>query len=122
MNKQRNKKQAAYQKGHKGEWYAAIYLRLKGFRIVAKRYKTKSGEVDIIARRGNLVLMVEVKARDTIDQAMNAVTPLALRRIESAGDHWLQKQKDYNVLSIRYDLIACLPKRLPVHIPAIHQA
>lgn len=95
-------------------------MRLKGYRIVAKRFKTKSGEVDIIARRGNLILMVEVKARNSVEEAMEAATHTALRRIESAGDIWLAKQKDYASLSIRYDLIACLPGRWPVHIPAIY--
>ncbi|WP_202899049.1 YraN family protein [Ahrensia sp. 13_GOM-1096m] len=110
----------AYRKGHRGEWLAAQCLRLKGFRIVAKRFKTKSGEVDIIARRGKLILMVEVKARDNVEQAMDAVTQTALRRIAAAGDEWLIKQKNYASLSIRYDLIACLPRRWPIHIPAIY--
>lgn len=114
------KKRDAYKKGHRSEWLAALCLRLKGFRIVARRFKTKSGEVDIIARRGNLILMVEVKARNSVEEAMESVTHTTLRRIESAGDLWLAKQQDYASLSIRYDLIACLPRRWPVHIPAIY--
>lgn len=113
-------KRAAYQRGHRGETLAAWLLRLKGYRIVARRFKTKAGEVDLIARRGDLAIMVEVKARPTLEQAMEAVSPTALRRIEAAGDFWLAAQPDFAKLSIRYDLIAVMPGRWPVHIEAIH--
>lgn len=115
-----DKRRRAYQKGHVGEYLAGWILRLKLFRIVARRYKTKSGEIDLIARRGNLILMVEVKARPTLEQAMDAVSATALHRIESAGDEWLAKQPDYANLSIRYDLIAVLPRRWPIHVKAIY--
>lgn len=122
MSESKAKRRAAYAKGHKGERLAAWALRLKGFRIVAKRFKTKSGEVDLIARRGALVVMVEVKARPSLEQAMDSVTHTALRRIEAAGDEWLSAQPDYAKLSIRYDLIAVLPRKWPIHVPAIHTA
>lgn len=115
-----DQRRKAYHRGHKGEYLAGWALRLKGYRIVAKRFKTKSGEVDIIARRGNLIAMVEVKARPTLEQAMDAVSVTALRRIEAAGDDWLTKQSDYAKLSIRYDLMAVLPRRWPIHVVAIH--
>ncbi|MGB7432774.1 MAG: YraN family protein [Ahrensia sp.] len=117
-----DKRRKAYQRGHAGETRAAWALRLKGYRIVAKRFKTKAGEVDLIARKGDLVAMVEVKARPTLEEAMDAVTPTALRRIEAAGDIWLAKQPDYAALSIRYDLVAVLPRRWPVHVRNIHRA
>ncbi|TIO58114.1 MAG: YraN family protein, partial [Mesorhizobium sp.] len=52
----------AYRRGHRGEWLAALALMLKGYRILARRHRTKLGEIDLIARRGDLVLFVEVKA------------------------------------------------------------
>lgn len=110
----------AYKKGHRGEYLAGWALRLKFFRIVERRYKTKSGEIDLIARRGSLILMVEVKARPTLEQAMDAISTTALRRIEAAGDEWLAKQADYAKLSIRYDLMAILPRSWPIHVEAIH--
>lgn len=115
-----DKRRQAYQKGRKGEYWAGWVLRFKFFRIVENRYKTKSGEIDLIARRGNLILMVEVKARPTLEQAMDAVSTTALRRIEAAGDEWLAKQADYAKLSIRYDLMAVLPRRWPIHVAAIY--
>lgn len=106
----------AEKRGHRSEWLAAWALRLKGWRIVAKRFKTKTGEVDLIARKRELVIMVEVKARSSLIEAMDAVTPTAQRRIEAAGDIWLARQPDYSRLSVRYDLVAVLPRKWPVHV------
>lgn len=106
----------AYRRGHRGEWLAALALMLKGYRIVARRYRTKLGEIDLIARRGNLVLIVEVKARPTLGEAMEAVAYGSERRIEGAADLWLSRQPDYGRLSVRFDLVAVLPRRWPVHV------
>ena len=92
----RDKRFRAYRKGHRGEWLAAFALLLRGYRIVARRHRTKLGEIDLIARRGDLVAIVEVKARPTLIQAMDAVGHEAQRRIEgdphranhvSGGEH-----------------------------------
>ena len=106
----------AEKRGHRSEWLAAWALRLKGWRIVAKRFKTKTGEVDLIARRRDLIIMVEVKARASLIEAMDSVTPTAQRRIEAAGDIWLARQPDFSKLSVRYDLVAVLPRQWPVHV------
>lgn len=112
-------RQRAERRGRRGEFRAAWALRLKGFRVVAHRYKCKAGEIDLIARRGDLVAIVEVKARPSVTEAMDAVTPAASHRIEAAADHWLAKQPDYGKLSLRFDLVAVLPGRWPIHVPAI---
>ncbi|MFQ0815475.1 hypothetical protein AVM02_06345 [Brucella anthropi] len=114
----REKKRTAFFRGHSAERMAALALLLKGFRIVARRYRTRLGEIDLIARRGNLVLIVEVKARSSLEAAHCAVTPDAMRRIEAAADLWLQRQPDHARLSLRFDLIAVLPRRWPKHVPA----
>ena len=106
-----------FRKGHRGEWLAAWALRLKGFRILAVRHRTPVGEIDLIARRGDLVAIVEVKARATLLAAMDAVSPAAQRRIEAAADLWLAKQRDHARLSLRFDIVAVLPRRWPVHVP-----
>jgi putative endonuclease len=115
-------RQRAEQRGHKGETMAVWWLRLKGYRIIARRFKTKLGEVDIIARRRDVVAMVEVKARATLLEAMDAVDHSTMRRIEAAGDLWLAKQRDHARLNIRYDLIAILPRKLPVHVESLFHA
>ena len=106
----------AYRRGHWSEWLAAAALMLKGFRIVARRYRTKLGEIDLIARRGNLVLIVEVKARKTLMEAMEAIAYESERRIEGAADLWLTRQRDFAKLSVRFDMVAVLPRRWPVHV------
>ncbi|MBL8577937.1 MAG: YraN family protein [Mesorhizobium sp.] len=110
------KRRKAYRRGHSSEWLAAAALMLKGYRIVARRYRTKLGEIDLIARRGNLVLIVEVKARKTLIEAMDAIARESERRIEGAADLWLAKQRDYAKLSLRFDMVAVLPWRWPVHV------
>lgn len=106
----------AYRRGHRGEWLAALALMLKGYRIVARRYRTKLGEIDLIARRGDLVLIVEVKVRATLIEAMDAIARQSERRIEAATDLWLSRQTDHGRLSIRFDMVAVLPRRWPVHV------
>ncbi|KAB0679693.1 YraN family protein [Aureimonas leprariae] len=111
------KRRAGFLRGHRGEWLAAWALRMKGYRILAVRHRTKLGEIDLIARRGSTVAVVEVKARSTLAAAMDAVSPAAQRRICNAADLWLAKQRDAARLSLRFDLVAILPRRWPVHVP-----
>lgn len=118
---QLDQRRRRYRSGHRGEWFASLALILKGYRILARRYKTPLGEIDLIARCGSLVAMVEVKVRPTLALAMEAISPGAERRIEAAGDIWLLQQKDYARLSIRFDLVAVLPRRWPVHVENIFQ-
>lgn len=105
----------ALRRGRLAEYVAALYLLAKGYRIVAIRHRTKLGEIDIVARRGNLVVCVEVKARDGADNAVFAVSGTAQRRIRAASDLWLARQPDAHLLSVRYDILAVLPWRLPRH-------
>lgn len=106
----------AYRRGHRGEWLAALALTLKGYRILARRFRTPLGEVDLIARRGDLVAIVEVKVRPTLREAMEAVGHEAQRRIDAAASLWLARRPDHARLSVRYDLVAVLPRRWPVHV------
>ncbi|WP_375681479.1 YraN family protein [Bartonella sp. AP60NXGY] len=115
---QKKRRQKSFYRGVRAEKLAALWLRCKGFHIAERRFKTKCGEIDLIARRGNLVLIVEVKARSTLAEAMEAVSGMNEKRIEAAADIWLARQKDYALLSVRFDLIAILPWRWPQHIPA----
>ena len=113
------KRVEAYRYGHRAEFLASLALMLKGFRIVARRYRTPLGEIDLIARRGDLVLIVEVKARATLVAAMDAVNRNSEHRIEGAADLWLSRQRHAGRLSLRFDLVAILPRRWPVHVPNV---
>lgn len=108
-------------RGHRGEWLASLALMVKGYRIVERRYRTKLGEIDLIARRGDLVLIVEVKVRPTLLQAMEAIGRMSERRIEAAADLWLGRQPDHARLSLRFDMVAVLPRRWPVHVANVFQ-
>lgn len=108
----------AFSLGRRAEFLASLILMLKGYVIVERRYRTRLGEIDLIARRGNQILIVEVKARNEIASAMDAVDLNSMRRIEAAADLWLARQADYARLSLRFDLIIVRPKRLPKHYPA----
>ncbi len=89
---------------------------LKGYRILRLRYRVRAGEVDIIARRGDVVAFVEVKARRNLMSAIDAVSFASQSRIRAAGDHWLARQPDAARLSLRYDIVAVLPWTWPRHI------
>lgn len=117
----RERRRRHERRGHRGEWLAALALMLKGYRIVARRYRTRLGEIDLIARRGDLVAIVEVKVRPTLVEAMEAVARLSERRIEAAADLWLSRQPDHARLSLRFDMVAVVPRRWPVHVENIFQ-
>ena len=117
----RAKRYRAYRRGHSSEWLAALALMLKGYRIIARRYRTRLGEIDLVARKGDLVAIVEVKARPTLEEAMDAVGREAEWRIEGAADLWLARPRDYARLSMRFDLVAVLPRRWPIHVEDIFQ-
>lgn len=87
---------------------------------MARRHRTPLGEIDLIARRGDIVAIVEVKARRTLEQAMDAVAYGSQRRIDGAATLWLSRQKDYARLTLRYDLVAILPWRWPVHVENLY--
>lgn len=112
-----SKRLTALRRGSLAEYRAALSLLLKGYRIVAFRYRTKLGEIDIIARKGDLVACVEVKARRSLEQSVFAVSGSAQRRIRAASDLWLAKQPDAARLSMRYDIVSVTPWRWPVHLP-----
>jgi putative endonuclease len=105
----------AFIRGHLSEYYAAIYLIFKGYRIQAMRYRSKSGEVDVIARKGDLVAFIEVKARRITGDAIFAVDPTTQRRIRNASLTWIARQPDAATLTYRYDIIAVTPWSRPQH-------
>lgn len=111
------RRRKALRRGSTAEYVAAIFLMLKGYRILAMRYKTKLGEIDIIARKGDLAVFVEVKARADEMGAVDAVSYASQKRIRAASDLWLARQRDYARLSQRYDIVAILPRKLPRHFP-----
>ncbi len=107
---------AAFQLGLSAESRAAMLLLAKGYRIVARRWKTPFGEVDIVARRRRSLVFVEVKARATVDDAAEAVTARGKSRIVAAAEFWLASHPDDVDAFIRFDVILVAPGKMPRHI------
>ncbi len=106
----------AYQRGARSESLAAWYLRLKGYRILARRFKSPGGEIDLIAARGSIVVFVEVKARDDQARALAAVTPRQRRRIEAAAASFISRNRRYQRHRQRFDIIVMGPGKKPLHL------
>src|SRR6202023_1419833 len=113
---------AAFRTGLSAESRAAVYLMAKGYRILAKRFRTPYGEIDIVARRRNLIAFVEVKARASLDDAAHAVTPRQQRRIIDAAQAWLMAHPEHADFELRFDAVLIAPRRLPRHLLAAFDA
>ena len=113
----RRERIAAFRRGLSAESRAAMLLIAKGYRIAARRWKTPLGEIDIVARRRRALIFVEVKARVRVDDAAQAVTERARRRIIAAAELWLAHHPDDAEREIRFDVILVAPGRMPQHIP-----
>jgi putative endonuclease len=109
-------RQRAFRLGLSAESAAAALLLAKGYRIIARRFRTAVGEIDIVARRGDTLIFVEVKARERLDDAAEAVTERQKRRIIAATEVWLSKHPDHATQNIRFDAILVARRRWPRHI------
>lgn len=107
---------AAFRLGLSAESRAAMLLIAKGYRIVARRWKTPLGEIDIVARRRRELIFVEVKARATLDEGAESVTERSRRRIVAAAELWLAHHPDDVQRFIRFDVILVAPGKMPRHI------
>jgi len=115
-------RQRAFRTGLSAEGRAPALLTIKGYRILARRVRTPLGEIDIIARRGDVLAFVEVKARARLDDAAFSLTPRQMQRIISAAQIWLAEHDELAPLAIRFDAILIAPRRLPRHIKAAFDA
>ena len=110
------------QLGKSGEDLAVEELERRGYAIVARRYRTRYGEIDIVARRRGLLIFVEVKAREKLDDAAEAVVVRQQRRIVAAAEAWLAGHPDIGDCDMRFDVMLVAPKSLPRHIQAAFDA
>ncbi len=115
-------RRAAFRYGLSAESRAAAVLIAKGYRILARRFRSPFGEIDIVARRRGTVVFVEVKARDTLDAAAEAVSLRQRRRIIAAAQAWLADHPDDAHGDLRFDVMLVAPGRLPRHLPAAFDA
>jgi len=113
---------AAFRTGLSAESRAAAYLVAKGYRIVARRFRSAVGEIDIIARRRGTVVFVEVKARASLDDAAYAVTPRQQARIVAAAEAWIATHPEHAGGDFRFDAMLVAPGKLPRHIAGAFDA
>jgi putative endonuclease len=112
----RQERVAAFRLGISSESRAALFLIAKAYRILARRWKTPFGEIDIVARRRNDLVFFEVKARDTLADAAEAVTERNKQRIVAAAELWLAHHPQDAGRAIRFDVILMVPGKMPRHI------
>jgi putative endonuclease len=102
--------------GRRAERAAAWLLRAKGYSILATRFRTPMGEIDLVATRPGIVVFVEVKRRRDPTLALESVLPRQRSRIARAAEQFLRARPDLAGLDVRFDVIAWRPWRLPLHL------
>lgn len=115
-------RQVAFRTGISAESRAAAYMVAKGFRILARRWRSAVGEIDIVARRRHLLVFMEVKARHTIDVAAESVTERQRQRIIAAAEAWNATYPDPSIHDMRFDAMLVAPGKMPKHIQGAFEA
>jgi putative endonuclease len=110
-------RQRAERRGRLAELLCRWHLRLRGWRIVASHWRCPSGEIDILARRGRVLAIIEVKARRDFAIAAESVLPRQRRRIARAASAFLTTRPDLAMLTLRFDVMLVAPPRPPRHLP-----
>lgn len=119
--REHRKKRKAYFWGQGAEWLSVLLLTLKGYRILSRRFRCKSGEIDLIAQKGNLICFIEVKARQNREDSLNALSWHQQQRIIKAAQWYLArnihgKSENSQEITCRFDLMAVEPWSLPTHV------
>lgn len=116
MNQRARRGQAAHRRGLGAERLCLWSLRLRGYRVLAQRYRTPVGEIDLIARRGRTVAAIEVKARADDARAVESLLWKQRGRIARALEHFLQSRPDLADAALRFDVMVVAPGRWPRHL------
>jgi putative endonuclease len=106
----------ALARGRRAERLAAWWLRLQGYRILARGFRVPVGEIDLVARRGHVLAIVEVKRRANLATAGEAISPRQQRRLRHAAEAFVQRHPEVAGLQLRFDALLLTPLRLPHHI------
>ena len=108
-------RQRAQRRGRLAEWLCLWHLRLRGWQILARGWRCPAGEIDILARRGRVLAVIEVKSRGEFATAASALAPRQRRRITRAAEAFLRQHSELARLDLRFDLMLVAPLRLPRH-------
>ncbi len=107
--------------GRRGEWIAALLLMAKGYRILGFRLPSRAGEIDILASRGPRLVVVEVKRRQTLEAALQALTVEQRQRLLAAGQAVQRSRPQWRNLDLALDMVALAPGRFPRHLRNLPQ-
>lgn len=102
----------AYQKGRIAERFAELFLRCKGYQCLVRRYQTPFGEIDLIMRKGQTLIGVEVKARATPDAALESLSRAQQRRIAKALELFQARHPAFTQDTLRFDFVLLAGMRL----------
>jgi putative endonuclease len=111
-----NRGRKARRDGRRAEWLCVLWLMARGYRILGFRMRTPLGEIDILACKRNIVAVVEVKRRSTIETALEAVSFRQRERLLRAAKSIAARRPDLAGSAVRLDLLALAPRRWPRHI------
>lgn len=109
------RRQHSERMGRAAELLAAIYLMVKGYRILARRARTPYGELDLIAVRGRRLAFIEVKYRSSLETAARSVSTAQSARMGRAAEHWAWKHPAYRTHRFGLDAVYLAPWQLPQH-------
>lgn len=109
-------RRAGYRLGLRAETLAALFLRVKGYRILARRYQSPVGEIDIVAKKDKALVFVEVKARPSMDIAQESIRHTQRARIVRGAEAYLSRNPKYVNHDLRFDAVLIAPGRLPRHL------
>ena len=109
-------RQARYRAGLAAEFWSGLLLMAKGYHILAWRHKTRAGEIDLVAAKGNVLAFVEVKRRQDLETAAAAITPRQSRRLRHAADLWLASRTRYHDFDFRFDAVLVAKSGWPTHV------
>jgi putative endonuclease len=110
--------QAAERRGRRSELLASFILIAKGYRILGRRVRTRLGEIDLVARSpGGIVCFIEVKARDDVTAAVEAVLPRQQARIARAAAQFMAQRPGLRAKGVRFDTITVRRGLFPRHFP-----
>lgn len=112
---------AAFKAGHAAEWIAALWLMLRGYRVLGFRLKSQAGEIDLLVCRGRVLAVVEVKRRATMEAAMLALKPDQHDRLIAAGEAIRRNRPGLQRLDLRIDMVALAPWRVPRHLRGVER-
>lgn len=113
---QRASRRNSERRGRFAEHIAAAYMRLRGHRILDRRFKAATGEIDLVTRKGRRIAFIEVKARADMAACEASITPKLRSRVRRAADVWMARHEALQNFNVGFDIIFIRPRKWPVYL------